>query len=243
MKELEEMIKDYDERISFKERRIAASLNISDYKACDELKDGVMELKKKKRELEAEVKRIAVSNRQSTWYQKKKSGEGTCSNSKVNVSGSSSTSSEPMSPLAYESSSDLASSSESVIGAEASSVPRAVSESPVFGSSMKSRSRAGSVSPVFGSSKKPHSRAGSVSPVSVLESGKKTHSRAGYVSPVFSSTQKHSLKHAGQEPARIKPGECSRGFTARSSISSSPQSPDTCVVLNPEECGNNLKSA
>ena len=48
MKELEETIKDYDERISFKERRITASLNISDYKACDELKDAVVELKKKR---------------------------------------------------------------------------------------------------------------------------------------------------------------------------------------------------
>ena len=61
----ESAIKDYDERTSFKERRIAANLNISDYKACDELKDAVMELKKKKRELEAEMKRIATSNRQS----------------------------------------------------------------------------------------------------------------------------------------------------------------------------------
>lgn len=32
-------------------------------------------------------------------------------------------------------------------------------------------------------------------------------------------------------PAGVKLGECSRGSVARSSISSSPQSPDTCVVL------------
>ena len=55
MKELEE---DYDERISFKERRITVTWNISDYKACD---DAVIELKKKRRELEAEMKRIAVA--------------------------------------------------------------------------------------------------------------------------------------------------------------------------------------
>ena len=63
MKELEETIKDYAERISFKERWITASLNISDYKAYDELNDAVMELKR--RELEAEMKRKAVANRQS----------------------------------------------------------------------------------------------------------------------------------------------------------------------------------
>ena len=142
MKELEEMIKDYDERISFKEQRITASLNISDYKACDEIKDAVMGLKKKRRELEAEMKRLKVSNRQSRWYFHKKSGEGS---SKLNVSGSSSTPSE-QSPLAYDSSSDIASSSESTIGSEGSSVPhRAVSESPVY---QKSDSK---VSPVLGS--------------------------------------------------------------------------------------------
>ena len=258
MKELEEMIKDYDERISFKERQITASLNISDYKACDELKDAVMELKKKKRELEAEMKHITVSNRQSRWYFQKKSGEGTSSNSKLSVSGSS-TSSEPLSPLAYESSSDIASSSESTIGSEGSSLHLVVSESPVFGSSQKPRSRTRSVSSVFGSSQKPclqarsvslvpgssqkpHSRAGSVSPG--FGSSLKPCSRPGSVSPAFGSTQKphsrggstyHVLnstqKQTRREPAGVKPGECSRGSVARSSISSSPQSPDTCVML------------
>ena len=136
MKELEETIKDYDERISFKEERITASLNISDYKACDELKDAVMELKKKRRELEAEMKRIAVANRQLRWYFRRKSEE-TANTSK---SGSSSTSSEPLSPLAYESSSDT-NESTSMIGSEGSLVlsespislkPRAVSLSPVL---------------------------------------------------------------------------------------------------------------
>ena len=188
-----ETIKDYDKRISFKERRITASLNISDYKACDELKDAVMELKKKRRELEAEMKRIAVANRQSRWYFRKKSGEETANTSK---SGSSSTSSEPLSPLAYESSSDT-NESTSMIGSEGSLV---LSESPI---SLKPQ--AVSLSPVFGTSSKGR--------------------------PMLKSTQKRSPQQNRCEPAGLKPGECSKVSVARSSISSSPQSPDTCVVL------------
>ena len=200
---------------------------ISDYKACDELKDAVMELKNKKRELEAEMKRVAISNRQSRWYFHKKSGEGIPSNSKL--SGSSSASSE--SPLAYESSTDTASSNESMIGSEGSSVPLTVAESPA---SQKPNSRAGSVSPVFGTSRKPHSRAGSV-----IGSSENPQSKSRSVSPVFHSTQKPQSRGGStplvtqkkREPVGVKLGECSRGSVARSSISSSPQSPDTCAVL------------
>jgi hypothetical protein len=253
MKELEETIKDYDERISFKERRITASLNISDYKACDELKDAVMELKKKRRELEAEMKRIAVANRQSRWYFHKRSGEGTANTSKKNVSGSSSTSSEPMSPLAYESSSDMASSNESMVGSEGSLVPLAVSESPR--SSQKPNIRAGSVSPVFGISQQRQTRAGSVS-----GSSQNPHSRARSVSPVFGSTQKPNSnrrstslvlnftqkripKQNRHEPAGVKPGECSKVSVARSSISSSPQSPDTCVILTQKSTDSEMPAS
>ena len=233
MKALEE-IKDYDERISFKERRIATSLNISDYKACDELKDAVMELKKKKRELEAEMKHIATSNRQSIWYYRKKS---------LDNSGSSS---EPLSPLAYESSSDVANSS---VSADTLSVPKTVSESPVFcateksssvspticptqrpgsrvrsvssffGSAQKSSSRAGSVSPGFGSTQKPSSRAGSVSPI--FASTQRSSSRAESVSPVFGSTQKPSR-------CGIKVAEDSSYSSTRSP---SPQSQDSSATL------------
>ena len=83
-----------------------------------------MELKKKKQELEAEMKRITISNCQSRWYFQKKS-EGISKYSKLNVSGSS-TSSKPLSPLA---SSDIASFNKSTIGSESSSLHLVVSES------------------------------------------------------------------------------------------------------------------
>ena len=95
----------------------------------------------------------------------------------------------------------------------------------MFGSSQKPHSRPGSVSPVFGFSQKPHLRAGSISPV--FGSTQKSHSRGGSTYQVSNSTQKQTRR----EPAEVKPGECSRGSVARSSISSSPQSPDTCVML------------
>lgn len=37
-KEVVDTIKDYEDRILFKERRISACINISDYKSCDDLK-------------------------------------------------------------------------------------------------------------------------------------------------------------------------------------------------------------
>lgn len=58
LQEIEEQIKDVDKRISFNEKRIAACLTVSDYKACDEIKDSVIELKAKRGELKAEQKRL-----------------------------------------------------------------------------------------------------------------------------------------------------------------------------------------
>lgn len=73
LKEVKDTIKDYDERIQFKEKRVTACINVCDYKTCDELKGSIMELKKKRYELESEKKHLEVSSRQSRWYHKKRS--------------------------------------------------------------------------------------------------------------------------------------------------------------------------
>ena len=52
MKDLEQDISDLKERIGFKEKRITEKLNVHDYKRCDELKEEVMEVRKKLREAE-----------------------------------------------------------------------------------------------------------------------------------------------------------------------------------------------
>lgn len=46
--EIVDSIKDYSDKISFKEKRISSCLNVLDYKTCDELKDSVIELKESK---------------------------------------------------------------------------------------------------------------------------------------------------------------------------------------------------
>lgn len=58
MKELEQDIADLNERLGFKEKRITEKLNVRDYKRCDELKEEVMDLRKKLREAEREKKRL-----------------------------------------------------------------------------------------------------------------------------------------------------------------------------------------
>ena len=64
LKELEDSIKDYNERITFKERK-GASLNVA---SCDELKEAVIELNKKRSELEAELKRLSMSSCKMNHY-------------------------------------------------------------------------------------------------------------------------------------------------------------------------------
>ena len=78
-KDLEEKIKDIDDKIMFKEKRIKAALNMSDFKICDELKDQVINLKQDKRELESEKKHLGVPYRKSKWYYKRKSDSSTSS--------------------------------------------------------------------------------------------------------------------------------------------------------------------
>ena len=68
LKEIEEDCKDIAERLTFKEKRIAAYENSREYKKCDDVKEEMMALKQKRRQLEAEAKRLKKSSSQSRWY-------------------------------------------------------------------------------------------------------------------------------------------------------------------------------
>lgn len=72
LKEIEEDVKDLNDRIGFKEKRIAAAVNVKDFKKCDEIKEEIITLKQSRRELEAEVKHLKHSNSQSKWHHKRK---------------------------------------------------------------------------------------------------------------------------------------------------------------------------
>ena len=68
MKDLEQDISDLKERIGFKEKRITEKLNVHDYKRCDELKEEVMEVRKKLREAEREKKGLAKASSRAVSY-------------------------------------------------------------------------------------------------------------------------------------------------------------------------------
>lgn len=91
MKNIEEDCKDLNDRISYKEKRIRACENISDYKKCDELKEEISVLKQQRRELKAELKRIMKSNYQSKWYFQKRAKEASLTESDASLDRSRST--------------------------------------------------------------------------------------------------------------------------------------------------------
>ena len=71
---------------------------MSNFKACDELKDEIIDLKEKKQQLEAEKKSRILSNRKSKWYYRRKSfasSDSTCCESSTPISSSN----EASSPL------------------------------------------------------------------------------------------------------------------------------------------------
>lgn len=63
VKTIEEESRDLADCIRFKEKRIRSYENMRDYKKCDELKESLMALKEKRRNLECELKRIQKSKR------------------------------------------------------------------------------------------------------------------------------------------------------------------------------------
>ena len=58
-------MRDLNDWIGFKDKRISATLNMMEYKKCDGIKEEVTTLKHKRHELEAELKRLQKSSRQS----------------------------------------------------------------------------------------------------------------------------------------------------------------------------------
>lgn len=83
--------------------RIAACLNVSDYKACDEIKDSVIQLKTTRGELQAEQKRLMTSTRKSKWYYQRKMDESKSSVTSSDI--------QTPSPSPFESSSEFSTSS------------------------------------------------------------------------------------------------------------------------------------
>ena len=82
LNELQEDISDLKERLTFKEKRIEERLNLRDYKKCDDLKEEVMELRKKLRETELEKKTLSKSNRRSLLYLQRQTSSSNESDSK-----------------------------------------------------------------------------------------------------------------------------------------------------------------
>lgn len=72
MKELEEDLVGINKRISIKESRCEAEAAVKNFKLCDQLSDEVAELKKQRREKEAEVRELQKKEGKSKWYMKKK---------------------------------------------------------------------------------------------------------------------------------------------------------------------------
>ena len=82
LNELQEDISDLKERLTFMEKRVEERLNLRDYKKCDDLKEEVMELRKKLRETELEKKTLSKSNRRSLLYLQRQTSSSNESDSK-----------------------------------------------------------------------------------------------------------------------------------------------------------------
>lgn len=69
---LEEDIKDFNDRLSFKEKRRTQASNSRNYKLCDMLTEEMSTIKQQKREREAELHQLKRKQRKSSWYMQKK---------------------------------------------------------------------------------------------------------------------------------------------------------------------------
>lgn len=69
--EIEEDIRDLNDRLKFKDGRISAAFNIKEYNKCDEIKEEVTTIKHKCLELEAELTRFQKCTHQSRYYYNK----------------------------------------------------------------------------------------------------------------------------------------------------------------------------
>ena len=69
---LEEDIKDFNDRLKFKEKRREQASNSRNYKVCDQLTEEMSAIKQLKREREAELHQLQRKQQQATWYRRKK---------------------------------------------------------------------------------------------------------------------------------------------------------------------------
>ena len=92
--QLNDDIKDFNDRLQFKEKRRQQATNSRNYKLCDQLTEEMSEIKQKKRECEHEVEIWKQKQRKSSWYKKKK-GISSLSNSPNEVATESDASSQP----------------------------------------------------------------------------------------------------------------------------------------------------
>ena len=70
--ELQDKIKDLNERIEFKNKRRDAASNVRNYKECDELTEQMSNLKNEKRLLDTELSALTKKQKKSIWYKNKK---------------------------------------------------------------------------------------------------------------------------------------------------------------------------
>ncbi len=73
--ELEEDIKDLDDRLNFKEKRRNQATLTRNYKACDQLTEEMASLKKQRREYTEELRLWKRKQQQANWYKRKGSAE------------------------------------------------------------------------------------------------------------------------------------------------------------------------
>ena len=90
LKYLDEVIKNHEEKISFKEQQISSCLSVSNYAGCEELKNSIIDIRKVIYELGHEKKKLQNSIRKARWYQLKSANKGVSASCSHDTSSSSS---------------------------------------------------------------------------------------------------------------------------------------------------------
>ena len=70
--QLQEDVKDINDRLQMKEKRRDQASNSRNYKLCDEIMEEMSTIKQKKREYETELQKLQRKQDQSSWYKKHK---------------------------------------------------------------------------------------------------------------------------------------------------------------------------
>ena len=90
LKYLDEVIKNHEEKISFKEQQISSCLSVSNYAGCEELKNSIIDIREVIYELGHEKKKLHNSIRKARWYQLKSANKGVSASCSHDTSSSSS---------------------------------------------------------------------------------------------------------------------------------------------------------